>query len=197
MQNYRGHSFLLKPFLILLLGLVLTALAGCGSDTPAPLSNHFQGGGISFDYPANWKDWDKQSLQRARAVFQTQGSELLALYRSPDNMAAVQLIKTKNSSAFDDFLRGKKAVADQVTQKGMQVGSQKIVKYEVTAASLPNSIKAVFGRAENSNGEMAVSCQFLINGFEYDLNFIYKNKKTFDKYDHYSQKIVQTIKAQK
>jgi len=183
--------------LSLFLGLLLLSLAACGSESPAPLSNHFQGGGISFNYPSTWKEWEKQSLGRIRNMMKSQGADVLTMVKAPDGMAVIQLVKVKNPSPFEDFFRKKKEAADHVSKKGMEIQGKKFVKYEVTVVTLSNNLKAILGNAEDSIGEKAVSYQFLVNGYEYDFNFIYKNKRAFDKYDPVNRKVIETVKFQK
>ncbi len=167
--------------LILLLGLLGLALSACGREpsTP-PTEKSFKAGGISFKYPAVWHQLSQETVDQVRRAVKHPESEILGMFKTPDELVVISIIRGKNSANFDDFYR------------------QKVeAKAEVAAITLPNGSKAIRQYASDPSTKMRLaSYQFLANGYEYDVNFIHKDKEALDKYGQDNRKIVDTVKFQ-
>jgi hypothetical protein len=145
-------------------------------DTEIQLDNHFEGGGVSFNYPKDWVSWGKTNLDQMRSYLKSQmGADLITMLKTRDEACVLQIAKQRNTSSFSSFYQGKKEIADQVSTEGMKVMGYRYTKYSVEVVELPGNQKAVLGYAEREDGQTGVSYQFLSDGYEYNVNFIYKS----------------------
>ncbi len=167
--------------LVLLLALLLATLPACGREpiTP-PTEKSFKEGGIAFKYPAAWHQMSQETVDQVRRAVQHPESEILGMFKTPDELVVISVIRGKNPASFDDFYR------------------QKVeAKAEVAALTLPNGLKAIRQYASDPSTKMRLaSYQFLTNGYEYDVNFIHKDKEALDKYDQANRQVVDTVKFQ-
>jgi hypothetical protein len=160
------------------------------------LEKHFQADDISFDYPKDWVSWEKTSFERIRNLIKSQrvDADLLVLLKSPDGSCIFQVVKLPNSSSFDSFYRDRKAFADQVTAQGIEIMGERYLRYSVTTVDLPSNQKFLLSHAEKPNGETAINYQFLSDGYEYDVNFIYKSTNAAEKDEKLREKVMRTLK---
>lgn len=158
-----------------------------------PLVNNFKQFGISFDYPSEWRNLEQNSFDQMQRMLKSNGVELLVLLRSNDDAQTLMIGRTLNSSSFDYFFEQKKEVARQVTTKGLEILNKHYTRYDVDTVSLNQSMRAVFGNAEKENGETGISYQFLSRGYEYDINFIYRNKTDAEKYKNLREQVMKTF----
>ena len=158
------------------------------------LEKHFEGSGLSFDYPEAWVSWEKASFEQMRSAMKAQGIDLIALLRAKDETCVMQVAKRRNASSFDSLYQGKKEVADEVTSEGIEIMGFRFVKYTVEVIDLPASGKAILGYAEQESGDTGISYQVLSGGYEYNINFIYESATRAAKDEELREQIVQTLK---
>ena len=185
-----GKMFAVSLLVLTLWGCSATESAPASPLTPVPtpvetpptpnteiqLDNYFEGGGISFNYPKDWVSWEKASLDQMRSYLKSQmGADLITMLKTRDETCVLQIAKQRNTSSFSSFYQEKKEVADQVSAEGMKVMGYRYTKYSVEVVELPGIQKAVLGYAEREGGQTGVSYQFLSDGYEYNVNFIYKS----------------------
>ena len=116
------------------------------------------------------------------------------MIRSEDGTQVLQIVKSANPLSFDKFYEEKKKVADQVSTEGIEIMQQHYHKYAVAIVELPVYGKVAFIKAEKDNGEIGISYQLLSGGYEYDLNFIYKERNVADEHIQLRQDVVKTFK---
>ena len=139
------------------------------------LSRSYQGGGISFNYPQDWLAWDAAEFAQIRNSGMAQGIDLLVMLKTANGQSILQVGKKKNLLSFDAYLQEKKAYAASVSAKGEDIMGYHYVKYTIEPVKIP-ATRALKGYAERSDGSVGISYQFLANGAEFNLNFIYRNK---------------------
>lgn len=185
---------------IAMVALAVIFLGWANEKTPVKnkgteLGTHFEGGGISFDYPKDWASWEKASFDRMRSFIKSQqGADLVVMLKTKDEACIIQVAKQGNPSSFDSFYQSKKEIADRVTTEGMEIMGYRYVKYYVKIVDLPGNQKAVLGYAKRRDGQTAISYQLLSGGYEYDVNFIYKSPTAAAKDEELREQLMRTFK---
>lgn len=183
-----------------LVALFLAACAPTAMPSPDPstagvkLENHFQGSGLSFDYPEAWVSLEKASFELMRSAIKSQGVDLIVILKTKDETCVMQVLKQRNTSSFDSLYQDKKQIADKVTTESIEIMGSRFVKYTVEVIDLPVSGKAILGYAEKEGGDTGISYQLLSGGYEYNINFIYKSATRAAKDEKLREQIVHTFK---
>ncbi len=168
-----------------------SAAENLGSEIKLP--EHFMYLGVSFNYPTNWTIWEKDSFNRARSFLKPHGVDLIAMFKMKSKGSFIQLTRSKNPSSFESFYQDKKQFARQVTTDGVEIEGSKYVKYYIKVIELIGGQKAIFAQAEKSNGETGISYQILLDGYEYNVNFIYQNIRLAAKDEKLREQVMLTF----
>jgi hypothetical protein len=159
------------------------------------LASHFESANLSFDYPKEWLHWEKESFNRIKDNAKAQsGADLLVFLKNPDATRLLQIIKAQNQASFDSFYKTKKEFADEVSTKGMDIAGFHYNKYTLEKVQLLNGQNCLLGYAEKQNGEIGISYQFLSDGYEVDVNFLYQSVTSASKDEKLRDQIMQTFK---
>lgn len=162
-----------------LFGIICCFQISCSTSEDSPskrspsstnLDQSFQGKGISFRYP---KDWiiSNEDLNALQTQLKPQGIDLLIVLKTKGEDFGMSITRQQNSSSFESFLEGKKSVSKETTSS-----SEEFEKYTVESITLPDIGNAVLGISKKKNGQFGISYQFLSDGYEYDVNFLYFNR---------------------
>lgn len=194
-------SLFLLSLCAISLVVAITPLSVYAQNRPSPkntsseLSSHYEGANLSFDYPGAWLHWEKESFNRIKDNIKAQsGADLLVMLKTQDASRVMQVIRTQNQASFDSFYQTKKQFADEVSTKGMDVTGFHYNKYTLKKVQLPNRLNCLLGYAEKQNGETGISYQFLSDGSELDVNFLYQTAAAASKGEKLRDQIMSTFK---
>jgi hypothetical protein len=151
------------------------------------LASHFEGADISFDYPKEWLKWEGDSFAQFKNRMKSEvGVDVVVTLESKDKLRALQIFKRQNPSTFDAFYQNKKEFADKAAAKGINSSLKK--------ATLPNGKECLLGYIEDQNGKVGISFQFLLDGYEYNIVFMYTNAMESSKDEDLRKQIMNTLR---
>lgn len=163
--------------------------------TSALSKTRFNGSHVFFDYPQEWSTWDEESFGRVKRVLESQGVELLVLFKMVDDGSAFTVTRNLNPSTFEQFYKDKKEIADRVTNQGVEIMGERYTKYSVKKTlDFGDDARTLLSQAEKPGGETAISYQFLSDNYEYNINFIYPSRDTSERNRTIRKQLLRTFK---
>lgn len=175
---------------------VLMAKPSITPKKPEDAMSSFLSPDVSFDYPAFLTIPPKTCLDidKVKEMQKPYGVELLTLLMSSDQRTVLQLGRSKKDATFDSLYKEKKDLASQINSSGVSMMGEQFTKFTVEKLQLSGSVPALFEYGEKANGEVAFIIEFLKNGYDYALLFIYKNRYHAEAGAKERAKVVKSIK---
>jgi len=164
----------MKAAVLVLVSTFAVSVAEAGE---AVLS-HFQSENLSFDYPASLAIPPKArfDIEKVREMVKPSGVEILTILMSPDMTTAIQVARTKRDISFDALYQEKKSLADEINKAGVKVMGDQYTKFTVEKTQFSGKVQTLSEYGEKANGEVAFSYEFLNEGYDYTLMFMYKSR---------------------
>jgi hypothetical protein len=160
------------------------------------LSQHYSYQSLSFDYPSylSIPDKEKFDVEKVREMLRPSGVDMLTILMSTDMDLAIQVARTKRSILFDSLYQEKMVLAGEINRGGVNVMGEQYTKFVVEKSHLSGGTQALYEYGEKTNGEVAVTFEFLNEGFDYALMFIYKNRELSAMRANDREQILKSIK---
>jgi hypothetical protein len=151
---------------------------------------------ISFDCPSYMavpekKDFD---VEKVRDTLRPSGVEILVILMSADMDTTIQLAKTKRDISMSSLYEEKKSLADEINEGGRNVMGEDYTKLTIERARVAGDVQALSEHGEKANGEVAEVVEFLNEGYDYSMMFIYKNGNLARSDSTARERIVQSIR---
>lgn len=132
---------------------------------------------ISFDCPSYMAVPDKNEfdVEKVRDTLRPSGVEILVILMSADMSTTLQLAKTERDISMSSLYEEKKSLADEINKGGRNIMGEDYTKLAVERIQLTGDVQALSEHGEKANGEVAEVVEFLNEGYDYSMMFIYKN----------------------
>jgi len=168
---------------------------GSKKDSYVQLS-HFEVDGIAFDYPSvlTIPDKTKFDVEKVREMMRPSGVEILNIVMSADMNTTIQVARTKRDTSIDALYEEKNSLAYEINKGGVNVMGYQYTKFTVDKTQLSGNVQALSEYGEKANGEVALALEFLNEGYDYTLMFIYKNRSHMQSGAKDREKVVQSVK---
>jgi hypothetical protein len=163
---------------------------------PCAEFQHFSGGGIEFDLPQSLVVPSKAEFDpdRVRRNYELQGIDFILFRRSNDGTVSLLVTRSKKSTTHDQLYKEKRQLAEEIQRGGVTLYGDRFVKFTVEPTSLSSNLQALIEYGEKSNGEAAVTYEFLSSGYDFALIFIYKTKSAAERDRVTRDKVVSSLR---
>jgi hypothetical protein len=145
--------------------------------TPGTAYTQYTGPSFTFLYPAYLQvpPPERFDIEKVRAMLAPQGVEILTVLMSQDGDRSLQVSRSRSNATFADLLQQKTNLAASINSQSMNVMGNQFVKFAVDEVQLPDGRACLRGYGTKSDGQVGITLEFLEQGFDYALQFIYKN----------------------
>lgn len=152
---------------------------------------------ISFDCPSYLAVPDKKNfdVEKVRDTLRPSGVEVLVILMSPDMNTTIQLAKSERDISMSSLYEEKKSLADKINVVGQNVMGEEYTKLTIERTQLANDVQALSEHGEKADGEVADVVEFLSEGYDYTMMFIYKSDNLARSDSTVRERIVQSIRV--